>query len=79
MIHRVIIEMSYCRFEPFKVLAKIYLEMESHDFYGEIKRLVEETNMSPAGVAKNLMMKSDEDDAGICLKCLVIWRKRRKN
>ncbi|KAL1223272.1 AAA-ATPase [Cardamine amara subsp. amara] len=65
------IEMSYCRFEAFKVLAKNYLEIESHDMYGEIERLVEETNMSPADVAENLMPKSDEEDVETCLKRLV--------
>ncbi|EOA25102.1 hypothetical protein CARUB_v10018409mg [Capsella rubella] len=66
------IEMSYCRFEAFKVLAKNYLGIESHDdLYGEIKRLVEEVNMSPADVAENLMPKSDEEDAEVCLKRLV--------
>ncbi|KAJ4900938.1 P-loop containing nucleoside triphosphate hydrolases superfamily protein [Raphanus sativus] len=65
------IEMSYCRFEAFKVLAKNYLEIESHDLYGEIERLVEEIDMSPADVAENLMPKSDEEDAEICLKRLL--------
>ncbi|XP_010502854.1 PREDICTED: AAA-ATPase At3g28540-like [Camelina sativa] len=65
------IEMSYCRFEAFKVLAKNYLEIESHDLYGDVKRLVEEVDMSPADVAENLMPKSDEQDAEICLKRLV--------
>ncbi|CAA7051967.1 unnamed protein product [Microthlaspi erraticum] len=65
------IEMSYCRFEAFKVLAKNYLEIESHDLYGEIERMVEETDMSPADVAENLMPKSEEEDADICLKRLV--------
>ncbi|CAE6071460.1 unnamed protein product [Arabidopsis arenosa] len=65
------IEMSYCRFEAFKVLAKNYLENESHDLYGEIGRLLEEVDVSPADVAENLMPKSDEDDADICLRRLV--------
>ncbi|EOA23171.1 hypothetical protein CARUB_v10017055mg [Capsella rubella] len=65
------IEMSYCKFEGFKVLAKNYLEIESHDLYGEIKRLLEETDMSPAYVAETLMPKSDEEDADICIKRLV--------
>ncbi|KAG7559102.1 P-loop containing nucleoside triphosphate hydrolase [Arabidopsis thaliana x Arabidopsis arenosa] len=72
------IEMSYCRFEAFKVLAKNYLEIESHDMYGEIKRLVEETDMSPADVAENLMPKSDEDDADICLRRLVMSLEEEK-
>ncbi|ESQ32641.1 hypothetical protein EUTSA_v100053381mg, partial [Eutrema salsugineum] len=65
------IEMSYCRFEAFKVLAKNYLEIKSHDLFGEIERLLEETDMSPADVAENLMPKSDEDDGDICLERLV--------
>ncbi|KFK23109.1 hypothetical protein AALP_AAs58969U000100, partial [Arabis alpina] len=65
------IEMSYCRFEAFKVLAKNYLDIEAHDLYGEIKRLLEETDMSPADVAETLMPKSDEEDADICIKRLV--------
>ncbi|KAG7626920.1 AAA-type ATPase N-terminal domain [Arabidopsis thaliana x Arabidopsis arenosa] len=65
------IEMSYCRFEAFKVLAKNYLENESHDLYGEIGRLLEEVDVSPADVAENLMPKSDEDDADICFRRLV--------
>ncbi|CAH8388792.1 unnamed protein product [Eruca vesicaria subsp. sativa] len=65
------IEMSYCRFEAFKVLAKNYLEIESHELYGEIKRLLEETDVSPADVAETLMPKSDEEDADVCIKRLV--------
>ncbi|CAG7895458.1 unnamed protein product [Brassica rapa] len=65
------IEMSYCRFEAFKVLAKNYLEIESHELYGEIERLLEETDMSPADVAETLMPKSDEEDADVCIKRLV--------
>ncbi|CAH2045048.1 unnamed protein product [Thlaspi arvense] len=65
------IEMAYCRFEAFKVLAKNYLEVESHDLYGEIERLLEETDMTPADVAENLMPKSEEEDADVCLKRLV--------
>ncbi|CAA7051971.1 unnamed protein product [Microthlaspi erraticum] len=65
------IEMSYCRFEAFKVLAKNYLEIDSHDLYGEIERKLGETDMSPADVAETLMPKSDEEDADICIKRLV--------
>ncbi|XP_010425634.1 PREDICTED: AAA-ATPase At3g28540-like, partial [Camelina sativa] len=72
------IEMSYCRFEGFKVLAKNYLDIESHDLYGEIKRLLEETDMSPADVAETLMPKSDEEDADICIKRLVKTLKEEK-
>ncbi|XP_030481444.2 AAA-ATPase ASD, mitochondrial [Cannabis sativa] len=65
------IELSYCGFEAFKVLAKNYLDVESHDLFSTIERLLGETDMSPADVAENLMPKSDEDDADKCLKNLV--------
>ncbi|KAJ0254050.1 AAA-ATPase [Hirschfeldia incana] len=65
------IEMSYCRFEAFKVLAKNYLEIEWHELYGEIERLLEETDVSPADVAETLMPKSDEEDADVCIRRLV--------
>ncbi|CAA7032873.1 unnamed protein product [Microthlaspi erraticum] len=65
------IEMSYCRFEAFKVLAKNYLDIDSHSLFGEIKRLLEENDMSPADVAETLMPKSDEEDADICVERLV--------
>ncbi|GKU97051.1 hypothetical protein SLEP1_g10233 [Rubroshorea leprosula] len=65
------IEMSYCCFEAFKVLAKNYLDIDSHPQYEEIHRLLEETSMTPADVAESLMPKSDEDDEDTCLKALV--------
>ncbi|KAE8706730.1 hypothetical protein F3Y22_tig00110388pilonHSYRG00133 [Hibiscus syriacus] len=66
------IEMSYCRFEAFKVLAKNYLDIDSHPLFGEIERLLEETDMTPADVAENLMLKSDDDEEDeACLKCLI--------
>ncbi|KAJ6960571.1 hypothetical protein NC653_038563 [Populus alba x Populus x berolinensis] len=39
------IEMSYCRFEAFKVLAKNYLELESHELFGKIEELLGKTNL----------------------------------
>ncbi|KDO72428.1 hypothetical protein CISIN_1g035603mg [Citrus sinensis] len=65
------IEMPYCCFEAFKVLAKNYLEIESHELFHEIGSLLGETDITPADVAENLMPKSDEDDAGTCLKNLI--------
>ncbi|ESR44292.1 hypothetical protein CICLE_v10013370mg [Citrus x clementina] len=65
------IEMPYCCFEAFKVLAKNYLEIESHELFHEIGSLLGETYITPADVAENLMPKSDEDDAGTCLKNLI--------
>ncbi|GKU97053.1 hypothetical protein SLEP1_g10236 [Rubroshorea leprosula] len=65
------IEMSYCCFESFKVLAKNYLDIESHSLFGDISRLLEETNMTPADVAENLMPKLEKDDPDTCLKNLI--------
>ena len=65
------IELSYCCFEAFKVLAKNYLDVESHDLFPSIERLLGETDMTPADVAENLMPKSDTEDADECLKNLV--------
>nr|GEY09815.1 AAA-ATPase ASD, mitochondrial-like [Tanacetum cinerariifolium] len=65
------IELSYCCFESFKVLAKNYLDIESHDLFATIERLLGETNMTPADVAENLMPKSDEENADTCLNNLI--------
>ncbi|KAK9055522.1 hypothetical protein SSX86_026606 [Deinandra increscens subsp. villosa] len=65
------IEMSYCCFETFKVLAKNYLDVESHDLFETIGRMLGETKMTPADVAENLMPKSNEEVAEICLKKLI--------
>ncbi|KAK9925163.1 hypothetical protein M0R45_033498 [Rubus argutus] len=65
------IELSYCCYEAFKVLARNYLDLESHKLFGSVERLLGETNMTPADVAENLMPKSVFEDAGSCLKNLV--------
>lgn len=65
------IEMSYCCFESFKVLARNYLGVESHPLFATVRRLLEETKMTPADVAENLMPKSDEEDEETCLEGLI--------
>ncbi|XP_024996302.1 AAA-ATPase At3g28580-like [Cynara cardunculus var. scolymus] len=65
------IELSYCSFEAFKVLAKNYLDLESHELFAAISRLLGETKMTPADVAENLMPKSDEENAESCLNNLI--------
>ncbi|KAG8049390.1 hypothetical protein GUJ93_ZPchr0009g221 [Zizania palustris] len=67
------IEMSYCRFEAFKVLAKNYLGVEKHELFGEIRQLLEETDVSPADVAENLMpmSKKKKKDPDACLAGLI--------
>ena len=66
-------DVSYCscRYQAFKVLAKNYLDIESHgDLCPIIEKLLGETNMSPA-VAENLMPKSIIEDVETCLKNLI--------
>ncbi|CAL9086181.1 unnamed protein product [Musa textilis] len=65
------IEMSYCCFEAFKVLANNYLGIDSHPLFDTIKGLMEEVKMTPADVAENLMIKSVKDDAGSRLEGLI--------
>ncbi|KAG5527392.1 hypothetical protein RHGRI_028317 [Rhododendron griersonianum] len=65
------IELSYCCFEAFKVLARNYLDLKSHDLFETIGKLLEETKMSPADVAENLMPKSNDEDADACLANLI--------
>ncbi|KAL1569479.1 AAA-ATPase-like protein isoform X2 [Salvia divinorum] len=65
------IELSYCGFEAFKVLAKNYLNFEEHDLFERIRRLLEETKMTPADVAENLMPKLRGEDKERCLMRLV--------
>lgn len=74
------VEMSYCCFEAFKVLAKNYLdigdydddsESSPHPLFPEIRRLLEETKTTPADVAENMMPKSARERADACLERLV--------
>ncbi|MFS7968967.1 putative AAA+ ATPase domain, ATPase, AAA-type, core, AAA-type ATPase domain-containing protein [Helianthus anomalus] len=65
------IEMSYCCYETFKVLAKNYLDLDSHDLFETIRRMLGETQMTPADVAENLMPKSEEETPEICLNNLI--------
>uniref|UniRef100_A0A7N0RFT8 AAA+ ATPase domain-containing protein n=1 Tax=Kalanchoe fedtschenkoi TaxID=63787 RepID=A0A7N0RFT8_KALFE len=65
------IEMSYCTFEAFKVLAKNYTGLESHALFDKIGRMLPEVEMSPADVAEQLMARSKHVDADECLGGLV--------
>ncbi|KAI3409403.1 AAA domain-containing protein [Psidium guajava] len=65
------IEMSYCCFEAFKVLARNYLDIEDHPLFRTISGLLDETKMTPADVAENLMPKSDDEDAETGLRNLI--------
>lgn len=65
------IELAYCGFEAFKVLAKNYMSIDSHDMFATIRQMLEETNMTPADVAENLMPKLRGEEVEPRLKRLV--------
>ena len=65
------IELSYCCYEAFKVLAKNYLDIDSHHLFHIIERLLKEVNMTPADVAEKIMPKSNSDDLETCLRNLI--------
>ncbi|KAM7481835.1 hypothetical protein LguiB_006418 [Lonicera macranthoides] len=65
------IKLTYCGFEAFKVLARNYLDLESHWLFESIEKLLEEMNITPADGAENLMPKCDEEEAETCLKNLI--------
>jgi hypothetical protein len=65
------IEMSYCCFQGFKVLAENYLGVADHELFGEVRRLLGEVDMTPADVAENLMPRSKNKDVDACLAKLV--------
>ena len=52
------IELSYCNFESFKVLAKNYLELDSHHLFNTIERLLRESRVTPIDVVEHLMRKN---------------------
>ncbi|KAF6173548.1 hypothetical protein GIB67_042678 [Kingdonia uniflora] len=65
------IEMSYCGFEGFKVLAKNYLDIDSHVLFETMRTLFKETQITPADIAENLMPKTFNGDAETSLKSLI--------
>ncbi|WZY74670.1 hypothetical protein YC2023_021054 [Brassica napus] len=65
------IELSYCSFEAFKVLAKNYLDVDSHPLFGEVESLLKDTNVAPADVAEKLMAKNQRIEVDGCLEDLV--------
>ncbi|KAI6700608.1 hypothetical protein NL676_014932 [Syzygium grande] len=72
------IKLSYCCFEAFKVLARNYLDIEYHSLFPMISRLLDETKITPADVAENLMPKSDNEDAETGLRNLIEGLKAAK-
>ncbi|CAL1392027.1 unnamed protein product [Linum trigynum] len=65
------IEMSYCCFEAFKLLARNYLDLEGHELFDRIEVLLGEKEITPADVAECLMPKSEREGVESCLRELV--------
>ncbi|KAI9118882.1 hypothetical protein K1719_009557 [Acacia pycnantha] len=65
------IELSYCSFEAFKVLAKNYLRIESHHLFARIGELLRDVKITPADVAEHLIPKSASGDYEVQLKNLI--------
>ncbi|CAL4979879.1 unnamed protein product [Urochloa decumbens] len=73
-------KMSYCRYEAFKLLASNYLDITDHQLllhlFGEIQKLLEEVDMSPAEVAEHLM-RTEKRNADACLQDLVVALRKK--
>ncbi|KAG2640597.1 AAA-ATPase At3g28580-like isoform X2 [Panicum virgatum] len=65
------IEMSYCCFESFRFLARVYLGVDAHPLFDAVAALLREADMTPADVAENLTPKGPGEDADSCLAALV--------
>ncbi|KAG8477267.1 hypothetical protein CXB51_030029 [Gossypium anomalum] len=65
------IELSYCGFEAFKVLAKNYQKLDSHKSFGRIQDLLREVRITPADVAEHLMPKTASRDLQTCFESLI--------
>ncbi|KAK5783278.1 AAA-ATPase ASD, mitochondrial-like [Gossypium arboreum] len=65
------IELSYCGFEAFKVLAKNYQKVDSHKLFGRIQDLLREVRITPADVAEHLMPKTASRDLQTCFESLI--------
>ncbi|XP_058725286.1 AAA-ATPase At3g28580-like isoform X1 [Vicia villosa] len=65
------IELSYCCFEGFKMLAMNYMSVETHPLFETVRGLLEESNISPADVAENLMPKVANEEVETSLERLI--------
>nr|GMC56069.1 AAA-ATPase At3g50940-like [Ipomoea batatas] len=70
------IQMSYCTFSGFKVLASNYLRIEEHALYQKIEELLLKVKATPAEIAEELMKN---DDADIALGNLIIFLQNKEN
>ncbi|KAI3896998.1 hypothetical protein MKX03_015822 [Papaver bracteatum] len=75
-----LIEMSYCCFEGFKILAKNYLNIDDHPLFEKIRCRIDEARITPADVAENLMPKTVNggDHSEACLENLITALEKSK-
>lgn len=62
------LEMSYCTFSGFKILASSYLKIEEHSLFPAVEELLTKAWATPAEVAGELMKSEDAD---IALRALI--------
>lgn len=72
------IELSYCSFEAFKVLAYNYLKVDAHQLFDKITELLGDARMTPADVAEHLMPKTLPGNPVACLESLVAALEKAK-
>ncbi|KAI3897724.1 hypothetical protein MKW92_043851 [Papaver armeniacum] len=74
------IEMGYCCFEAFKILAKNYLKIDDHPLFETIRCKIDEAKITPADVAENLMPKTinGDDHSEVCLGNLITALEKSK-
>ncbi|CAN7050072.1 AAA-ATPase At5g40000-like [Brassica rapa] len=75
------IELSYCTYEAFKVLAKNYLDLcdDHHPLFEKIKTLLEGTMITPADLAETLMARNQIIDVDGSLNRLIQTLERMNN
>ncbi|KAL3845261.1 hypothetical protein ACJIZ3_002664 [Penstemon smallii] len=61
------LEMSYCTFSGFKILASNYLKIEDHALFSSIEKLLTKVEATPAEVAGELMKSENADIALLSL------------
>lgn len=69
------LELSYCTYDGFKILAWNYLRVQEHPLFPEVQDLLERVEATPAEVAGELIKS---EDVGIALRSLVQFLETKK-
>ncbi|XP_058113660.1 AAA-ATPase At3g28510-like [Magnolia sinica] len=59
------INLSYCEFDAFKILARNYLYIDDHELFREIEEVLVPAKMTPADMAEIFMSCNDDTDLGM--------------